>query len=337
MLLSVILPTFNRAHLISKAIESVLPQLAPSDELIVVDDGSTDNTEDVVRGYAGPIRYVKIRNQGAGAARNVGIAQSRGELLAFVDSDDFWLPNKVACQRVVMQTMPDLVCSFTDFLTTRSDGRTYHGGLRFWSNNEQGWRSRLADTREAPGCAAAGAPLQERVAVHCGDMYPVLMGGNYVPIWTTMIRKASLQATDLFPTDVRTYEEWEFLGRVMQRGPVGFIEMESVHSIAHQGPRLTDIHFIGRLECQLKILQRVWGVDGRIASEHRTAYEKELQHLATVLTRHYLASGASTRARDFLRICPRPPLVLRGLAILPPVLLRALAGLRQAARGTVRS
>src|SRR5690606_26755173 len=117
---------------------------------------------------------------------------------------------------------------------------THHGGLRFWLGNRPDWRDRLPETRELVS-NDIDASLSPRLQVHCGDMYPVLMEGNYIPVWTTMIRKERLLGTELFATDVRTYEEWEFLGRVTQRGPVGFIEFESAHSIAHGGPRLTDI------------------------------------------------------------------------------------------------
>jgi glycosyltransferase involved in cell wall biosynthesis len=96
---SVILPAYNRAQLLPRAIGSVLAQTHADFELIVVDDGSTDNTEAVVRRLADPrIRYLRRRNGGPGAARNTGIATARGEFVAFQDSDDEWLPHKLERQ-----------------------------------------------------------------------------------------------------------------------------------------------------------------------------------------------------------------------------------------------
>jgi len=94
---SVIIPTYNRAHLIGKAIKSVLNQTYKDFEVIVVDDGSTDNTEEIVKSFTDfKIHYICHKhNRGASAARNTGIKASRGEYIAFLDSDDEWLPEKL--------------------------------------------------------------------------------------------------------------------------------------------------------------------------------------------------------------------------------------------------
>lgn len=97
---STIIPTYNRAQTLSRAINSVLQQTYPSLELIVVDDGSTDNTSEVVKSFNDPrIRFVcHGRNRGASAARNTGIKEAKGEYIAFNDSDDEWLPQKLERQ-----------------------------------------------------------------------------------------------------------------------------------------------------------------------------------------------------------------------------------------------
>ena len=99
-LVSVVLPTFNRERLLPRAINSVLNQTYKNLELIIVNDGSTDDTEKVVKGYSDKrIRYYKQElNKGGSAARNVGIKLARGELISFQDSDDEWLPEKLERQ-----------------------------------------------------------------------------------------------------------------------------------------------------------------------------------------------------------------------------------------------
>jgi glycosyltransferase involved in cell wall biosynthesis len=101
----VILPTYNRAHLISRSIQSVLAQTYNDFELIVVDDGSTDNTEEVVRALNDRrISYLKhSSNRGVSAARNTGIKAARGSYIAFQDSDDEWLPQKLEKQLALFQ------------------------------------------------------------------------------------------------------------------------------------------------------------------------------------------------------------------------------------------
>ncbi len=102
---SIIIPTYNRSELIQKAIKSILDQTYQHFEIIVVDDASTDNTEDVINGYDNPkIRYVKLKeNKGQCFARNRGIEQSKGDFIAFLDSDDEWLPNKLKEQIEVFE------------------------------------------------------------------------------------------------------------------------------------------------------------------------------------------------------------------------------------------
>src|SRR5262245_41237294 len=94
---SVILPTFNRANMVVDALSSVGAQSYPEWEIIVVDDGSTDATEQAVRGFGRtvdrPVRYVYQQNSGVASARNTGLDQATGELFAFLDSDDLWLPH----------------------------------------------------------------------------------------------------------------------------------------------------------------------------------------------------------------------------------------------------
>lgn len=103
-LISIILPTFNRAHFLPRALDSVFAQTYENWELIIIDDGSTDNTTVVLDEYADPrIKYHFQENRGVSAARNCGIGQSRGELFALLDSDDEWLPEKLAVQLQYMQ------------------------------------------------------------------------------------------------------------------------------------------------------------------------------------------------------------------------------------------
>lgn len=113
-LVTVLVPTHNRAHYLAVAIESVLLQTHAKFELIIVDDGSTDNTENVVDGYQDPrIRYIYQQNSGRSAARNLGISLARGDYIAFLDDDDLFEPDKLQRQVQYMEAEPtiDLVAS----------------------------------------------------------------------------------------------------------------------------------------------------------------------------------------------------------------------------------
>lgn len=92
MLFSVVIPTYNRADLLRRTLESVFAQECRDFEVIVMDDGSTDHTESIVKLWGDKIRLLRTQNAGAGAARNAGIKEARGEYIAFLDSDDLWFP-----------------------------------------------------------------------------------------------------------------------------------------------------------------------------------------------------------------------------------------------------
>jgi glycosyltransferase involved in cell wall biosynthesis len=108
---SVIIPTYNRGWIIKEAIDSVLAQDYTEFELIIVDDGSTDHTSDVLDSYGKDIKVISQKNKGVSAARNRGIAEASGKFIAFLDSDDLWLSQKLSVQIEFFNQMPDaLIC-----------------------------------------------------------------------------------------------------------------------------------------------------------------------------------------------------------------------------------
>ena len=105
---SVVIPAFNAGGFISRTINSVLAQTYKDYEVIVVDDGSTDNTAEAVKSYGSKVQYIHQANAGDGPARNTGIKAAKGRWVAFLDHDDEWLPEKLASQMNMLSSNPDL-------------------------------------------------------------------------------------------------------------------------------------------------------------------------------------------------------------------------------------
>ena len=122
-LVTVIIPTYNRGWILKEAIESVLSQDFGDFELIVVDDGSTDNTMEILDGYDRDITVLRQENHGVSAARNAGIAFASGQFIAFLDSDDMWLPGKLASQIDFFNSNPDALICQTQELWVRNGKR----------------------------------------------------------------------------------------------------------------------------------------------------------------------------------------------------------------------
>ncbi len=191
--ISVIIPTYNAAEYLPEAIESVLAQTFKDYELIVVDDGSTDGTESVVKKFGDRIRYFRQENRGPGAAKNLGIRNSRGPLLATLDADDKWVPHKLQAQYEYMKAHPEAGMVNANVSTFDEKGIvTYEvdGTLR---KTYQGW------------------------------VFDRLIIQNFIASGTVMFRKECLDKVGLFPENYMISEDWHLWLRIAKEYPVGYI------------------------------------------------------------------------------------------------------------------
>lgn len=136
MKISVIIPTHNRRHLLARAVLSVLAQTYSVCEILVVDDGSTDGTSEMIVADFPQVKLIRQANRGVSSARNTGIAQSCGDWLAFLDSDDEWLPDKLKRQVETLSQHPDGQIIHTDEIWMR-DGKRVNPGKKH--RKPDGW------------------------------------------------------------------------------------------------------------------------------------------------------------------------------------------------------
>ncbi|HUW58892.1 MAG TPA: glycosyltransferase [Planctomycetota bacterium] len=184
-LVSIVMPAHNTGRFIGQAIRSVLAQTYTRWELTIVDDGSTDNTEAVVSRFVDP-RIVRIRteNRGPAAARNVAIARSKGAFVAFLDSDDAWLPDKLACQLEVFDSARDVGLVYTNVRRISEDG------------------ARLKPHRFSLSRLPRGRCLDQ-----------LLVRNGVIAMSTVMVRRAVLERVGEFGSGVRGVEDWDFWRR----------------------------------------------------------------------------------------------------------------------------
>lgn len=122
-LVSIIIPAYNRENTVAETIRSVQDQTYKNLELIVVDDGSTDKTYEVLKDFGDTIKIIRQANAGVSAARNTGIKEAKGEIITFLDSDDLWLPQKIEKQVTILNALgPEIPCCWCNSLMSRSDG-----------------------------------------------------------------------------------------------------------------------------------------------------------------------------------------------------------------------
>jgi glycosyltransferase involved in cell wall biosynthesis len=308
---SVLVPTYNRAHLLHRAIRSALASIAPGDEIVVVDDGSTDDTVAVVESFGDPVRLVRSDHAGAGAARNLGLVEARGDLIAFLDSDDEWMPDKIELQRTFMERRPDVVFTCSDFGVRDADGREEHGYLARWLGKGVTPESLLGPG--VPYSSVAPLPVgREDFLVHVGSLYRRTMRENAIATFTLMVRRSEIERVR-FATDLPTCEEWQAFGHLTRRGPGAIFATETAWQYGHRGPRLTDAALDVWADAWLVTLGRVWGADESFLAKHRRDYRHALTEANLMRTYARARRGDTHSAVQALRYAVSDPIATRNL------------------------
>jgi hypothetical protein len=328
----VIIPTYNRASLVPRAVESALVQCKPGDEVIVVDDGSTDETQEALGPYDGFIRYMRVPNGGAGKARNIGISKARTPLVAFLDSDDEWMPGKLELHRRLMAARPDVLFSFSDFAHHRPDGSQEGFCLRYWHQDPRSWNDILGPGVPYSSMATLPRGIDD-LLVHVGDLYLNEMKASYVFTSTLFVRREQAGEALRFAEDLTVYEDWECYGRIARMGKGAFLDCETTWQHAHDQGRLTDADHLTTTEARLKVLHRVWGEDPEFLAEHRDAFERIIEEQHRARARALIVNGRTREAREVLKIANGGPLHYRLLSWIPGTVARTLVTTRRVLRG----
>jgi glycosyltransferase involved in cell wall biosynthesis len=237
---SVVIPTFNRAGLIAETLDSILGQTLPAAEVIVVDDGSLDDTEKAVGRYAARVRYHRIENSGPSRARNVGVSLARSRWIAFCDSDDLWLPEKLERQMRIHDLFPDVEYSFTDFTIVESGH--WLPGSKFAEASPDYWGTPSRGTQDR--IWVYDAPILDRVL-------------DFQPIFVSTLVMSRRRYEDLGGYDEKfsraLAEDLEFTLRNAMRPPIGVLAEPLVGIRRHPGNNSGN--FLGVLLGEVKILE----------------------------------------------------------------------------------
>jgi len=331
MLCSIIIPTYNRASYLDVAINSVLSQMTPGDELIVVDDGSEDETPAVLSKYGNRITAIQGGHGGAGRARNLGIERARNDLVAFLDSDDRWFPHKLRIQRDFMVRRPDVLFSFTNFEVQFRDGSVRPRYLELWHRDHATWEEAFG-----PGFKySAIAPLPEGVPdflVYEGDLYRPQLTGFYVLTDTLVARRQEAGDALHFAEDLKTYEDLECFYRLSRRGKAALLDVETVRQLDHPNDRLSQLASIDKIDARLILMRRFWGADSAFLRQHSSIYGRSHDELLRQKAGLLLSQGENRMARRTLAEMSSPPAFLTLLSHLPGWLTARALELRRHCR-----
>jgi len=219
---SVVVPTYNRAHQVGDALRSLLVQTRLPHEILVVDDGSTDATEAACAQFGSAVRYVRQDNAGVSAARNHGAAIASGDFVAFLDSDDVWEPHKLEIQCAALASAPDAAWCITGCDVIGRDGavlperRGFKAVFGVFDSVGLEPDAFFAKYLE-PFDVTLGA---SRHRAYRGDAYEALFLGNFVLPSSALVQRDAFLASGGFDPDFRLAEETEFFHRLAARARV---------------------------------------------------------------------------------------------------------------------
>jgi glycosyltransferase involved in cell wall biosynthesis len=319
MKVTVIIPTFNRARLVREAIDSVLAQTFRDIEVIVIDDGSTDDTEFALRPYGSAIRYVKQENRGLNAARHRGLEIAGGDYVGLLDSDDLWCPFKAALDVSVLEAHPRAAIVFSDFYVLRPDGRRLEHGLHRWFTDTPDWNTILGPGTDWPltGVPGAGAIGSASVRLHTGDVYHTSLFGPRVLPSASLYRRSLAEGLRLNEQDPYC-GDWEFFSRLSHKCGVIYVDAETAINRSHEDEvRLTRADPRRWVVNRLEMIERLWKRDAGFYAAHRAEVDREIAGCLVRLLKLHLRAGDATAART----------AATALAALPHVDLPATASL----------
>ncbi len=242
---SVIIPTYNRADKVVRAVKSVLAQTWQDYEIVVIDDGSTDNTADALKPFEQQIRYFYTPNGGVAAARNYGIAQSKGQYLAFLDADDRWLPEMLdrAAQEAQSHPSVGLLCSGAQYVD--------ENGHTLWTVVPQ------PDLKNA---------------------YRALLHANFVITSGAVVQKSCLDTIEKFDATLHPCEDWDLWIRLVRNHRVQTIPGAWV-LYEYSGESKLTSNYQRWLESHDRVLEKAFAADPSLNRRDKRSIRASLSYI----------------------------------------------------------
>ena len=298
---SVIIPTYNRARLLQEAVASALAQTSSVHEIIIVDDGSTDNTADVVSSMPPKVLYIHQQNSGLSAARNRGAAIATGEYLAFLDSDDLWEPEKLEIQLAVLQSCPGVMWGVTNCSIINIDGSIA---------KNQGFEALFPLFKETgiPPKNFFAQFLREvkikvgdnSVQAFVGDMFGPLFYGNFCSPVSLLIHRELWDRLGGFDELFRVAEETEFFHRLAGVAQGAIVMAPLIRVRRGHDSIISSKNTIRLIQNALISIDRAAQYRQVLATFEKVSYLEGKQRLQTSLAWAYLTNLDRKGARNVI-------------------------------------
>ncbi|MGD9345906.1 MAG: glycosyltransferase [Candidatus Aminicenantes bacterium] len=272
-MISVVIPTFNRAGFLKEAIQSVLDQgyfrelhIGRNFEVVVVDDGSTDHTENVVRSFNRDIRYIYQNNRGVSAARNTGLRDARGDFIAFLDSDDLWKKDKIGIQMSLMNTIPSAMMCYTEEIWIRQ---------------------------------GAFVNPKKRHQKYSGWIFDKVLPLCLISLSSSLFRKEVFAEIGVFDEDLPVCEDYDFGIRLAHRYPVYFLTRPLIVKRGGHEDQLSRKYW-GMDRFRIKALQKALTMD--LTPIQIKLVRREIAKKSRVLADGFAKRGKTADAAEYRKL-----------------------------------
>lgn len=300
---SVVIPAYNSSAWIAQTLESVLAQDYHNFEVIVIDDGSTDDTCEVVQRYP-VVRLVRKENGGTATARNRGIQEATGEYVAFVDADDLWLPEKLSRQMRVIETFA------VEWVYSDAYAFNHSTGKRLY---------RFGDVHRG---------------LYRGDVLVKLFIDCFIPSATPVIHRKVFEQVGLFneSSEVKNREDWEMWLRIARFYPVAYVDEPLAHYRVHATSKTGANDPLSTLDEQIVVINNLMNIEPeRLASFRGKAFAHAHRTAAGILISQGKCNTARLLLLESLRLEPGSPrsLIYLGASFIPKSVMQPIISFRQ--------
>jgi glycosyltransferase involved in cell wall biosynthesis len=321
-IVTIAIAAYNSAHTIAATVDSCLDQSCPAVEVLVVDDGSTDATPDVLARYGSRIRVVRKPNGGVASGRNAAMQVAQGRYIAWMDGDDLCHPDRLLAQASVLDAFPEAVLVSSNFSAFRDDEEV---GDPLYLCTYYSAPARLGGlTRIYPQCDeldVVGVGTSARFTVRRGRVRAHLLEGNFVHPPTVMFRRSALASAGECDTTLRYSSDYEFLLRLSRLGSFALLEAPLLR-YRLSGSQLSKASTTGAMQLEtIAILDGLRRDDPALHERYREVFSRRCAELYLSAAEAVAATDRRTALSLLGRGLRQQPAVLRALPVCAKIML----------------
>lgn len=298
---SVIVPTFNNEKYLGETIKSILDQSYQPEDIIVVDDGSTDGTGKIVKSFGSKIKYIYQENQGLAVARNTGLANAEGKYFTFLDGDDLWMPENLEIKVAILGKDRSLAAVFSDFVLFSDGGVIRERGItsQYPVFARTGWDfNDIFEIRERLNIDSG-----QEIDIYKGNIFKSLLFGNFINACSIVGRKECQEKVGLFTPDLRTQQDYEYWLRFSKNYKMGYIDAPLVSYRRHPSQLTAHkniVNIIKNVSCILAPYYR--DLEEIFPGYDSVRFKERYANVYKSLGKAYLGKGENGEARDAFRM-----------------------------------